>query len=55
MSDSEIKTWKMSTEETQAYKELKTEKEKVEFIAKIKASRQPTVGVPKGTIDPEAV
>jgi len=51
MSDSDIKTWKMSPEETQEYKALKTEKEKVEFIAKIKESRQPTIGVSKDTAE----
>lgn len=51
MAATEIKTWKMTPEETQEYKALETEKEKVEFIAKIKESRQPTVGTPKGTSD----
>jgi hypothetical protein len=51
MTECEIKTWKMTPEEAKEYKALETEKEKVEFIAKIKASRQPTVGTPKGTSD----
>jgi hypothetical protein len=54
MTECEIKTWKMTPEEAKEYKALETEKEKVEFIAKIKASRQPTVGTPKGTDDKEA-
>jgi hypothetical protein len=51
MSATEIKTWKMTPEETQAYKALETEKEKVKFIAKIKESRQPTIGVSKDTAE----
>lgn len=52
MTEGEIKTWKMTPGEAQEYKELKTEKEKVEFIAQIKSSRQPTIGTKSGAEKP---